>query len=145
MKLIILLILFVYGSHSKFSECNHGLVSELTGERNQTYNLAFINKDECKSCLKTLQKEQGLKLFDFCVQKIHTVVVHELSPQDHCCTVWDNLKCGVQVADCIQTCEQGVDACISCLGPVVFNSCCCCLQNDIPIRPNPIKCSTCCT
>jgi len=63
----------------------------------------------------------------------------EPGPQDHCCTVWDNIDCAEDIYKCVGTCEQGVENCIQCLGPA-WVSCCCCIQN-LGVK---ISCPQCC-
>jgi len=62
-------------------------------------------------------------------------------PFDHCCTVWDNIKCAEAIYKCVTQCEQGLDPCITCLGPL-WTECCCCLDNA---GIHGLNCPTCCT
>jgi hypothetical protein len=65
----------------------------------------------------------------------------EPSPYDHCCLVWDNLKCAASILQCVSTCETGLQPCITCLGPM-WEQCCCCLDNA---GIHGLQCPTCCT
>ncbi|ELR11528.1 uncharacterized protein ACA1_256770 [Acanthamoeba castellanii str. Neff] len=64
----------------------------------------------------------------------------EPSPRDHCCLVWDNLKCAASILQCVNTCETGLQPCITCLGPM-WEQCCCCLDNA---GIHGLPCPSCC-
>merc|ERR1712093_78775 len=65
----------------------------------------------------------------------------EPAPFDHCCKVWDNVKCGEKIYKCVKDCQHGLQDCITCLGPM-WDKCCCCLDNA---GIHGLPCPSCCS
>jgi hypothetical protein len=100
-------------------------------------DVSRLRPDHAKVLLALLQRR---------VEKEPTSAAHtirsffEPAPQDHCCLVWDNLKCAEAIWSCVDTCEKGLQACTTCLGPM-WESCCCCLDNA---GIHGLPCPSCC-
>jgi len=63
----------------------------------------------------------------------------EAGPKDSCCTVWKYIQCAEIIDKCVDQCETGIQNCITCVGPL-WEDCCCCIQN-LGVK---ISCPECC-
>eukprot|EP01088_Endostelium_zonatum_P009699 TRINITY_DN22_c0_g1_i1.p1 TRINITY_DN22_c0_g1~~TRINITY_DN22_c0_g1_i1.p1 ORF type:complete len:142 (-),score=23.53 TRINITY_DN22_c0_g1_i1:48-419(-) len=73
----------------------------------------------------------------------HALGLFKPGPQDHCCLIWDNVKCAEVVYKCVNKCEGGISDCVACLGPL-WETCCCCVQ-QLMEKKDRVTCPTCCT
>eukprot|EP01125_Pyxidicula_operculata_P001678 TRINITY_DN11516_c0_g1_i1.p1 TRINITY_DN11516_c0_g1~~TRINITY_DN11516_c0_g1_i1.p1 ORF type:complete len:159 (+),score=29.34 TRINITY_DN11516_c0_g1_i1:42-479(+) len=144
MKVVIAVVFFLYvcfAGKLNYPSCKTGVVSRVDEEH---IEINFGDNGDCESCHSELQSHSdGIVAFNECQDSL--VIVKEIgAPQDHCCLVWDNLKCAVILEQCYGPCTQGAIQCIDCFQNM-WGTCCCCVQNDLHgIVPVAINCTTCC-